>query len=238
MGRLWVASAVPLPCYARWQLQRSTWCELRKEKNWLAEDRRAGERERGSSEQKRVRENVAQIRGSWVRRTSWEKGCLSEKVPQWRSSSFIIASSSTAQGGGGSFKNRKPIGEVGCCESGMAKRIHWWTERCLRSPLCLSLSLTIYLPIYLSSVYLSLSLAIYLSLSLFHLVTYLPIYLLSNYLTNYLSIYLSLSLSSVYLCSCLPIYLSIYLSVYLSVYLSICLSVYLSICGAVSFSVL
>jgi hypothetical protein len=32
--------------------------------------------------------------------------------------------SSTAQGGGGSFKNRKPIGEVGCCESGMAERIH------------------------------------------------------------------------------------------------------------------
>ena len=93
-----------------------------------------------------------------------------------------INTSSTAQGGGGSFKNRKPIGEVGCCESGMAKRIHWWTERCLRSPLCLSLSLTIYLPIYLSSVYLSLSLAIYLSLSLFHLVTYLPIYL-STYLS-------------------------------------------------------
>ena len=39
--------------------------------------------------------------------------------------------SSTAQGGGGSFKNRKPIGEVGCCESRMAERIHWWTERCL-----------------------------------------------------------------------------------------------------------
>ena len=32
--------------------------------------------------------------------------------------------SSTAQGGGGSFKNRKPIGEVGCCESRMAQRIH------------------------------------------------------------------------------------------------------------------
>ena len=30
--------------------------------------------------------------------------------------------SSTAQGGGGSFKNRKPIGEIGCCESGMAER--------------------------------------------------------------------------------------------------------------------
>ena len=39
--------------------------------------------------------------------------------------------SSTAQGGGGSFKNRKPIGLVGCCESRMAERIHWWTERWL-----------------------------------------------------------------------------------------------------------
>jgi len=58
--------------------------------------------------------------------------------------------SSTAQGGGGSFKNRKPIGEIACCESGMAERIHWWTERCLRSPLFLSLSLTIYLPTSLS----------------------------------------------------------------------------------------
>ena len=39
--------------------------------------------------------------------------------------------SSTAQGGGRSFKNRKPIGEVGCCDSRMAERIHWWTERWL-----------------------------------------------------------------------------------------------------------
>ena len=43
--------------------------------------------------------------------------------------------SSTAQGGGGSFKNRKPIGKVGCCESGMAERSHWLTERWLE--LCL-----------------------------------------------------------------------------------------------------
>ena len=35
-----------------------------------------------------------------------------------------ISTSSTAQGGGGSFKTRKPIGEVGCCESGMAERSH------------------------------------------------------------------------------------------------------------------
>jgi len=39
---------------------------------------------------------------------------------------FIVvrSTSSTAQVGGGSFKNRKPIGEIGCCESGMAERIH------------------------------------------------------------------------------------------------------------------
>ena len=39
-------------------------------------------------------------------------------------STFIETTSSTAQGGGGSFKNRKPIGEVGCCESRMAERNH------------------------------------------------------------------------------------------------------------------
>ena len=38
---------------------------------------------------------------------------------------YTVYTSSTAQGGGGSFKNRKPIGEVGCCESGMAERSHW-----------------------------------------------------------------------------------------------------------------
>ena len=32
--------------------------------------------------------------------------------------------SSTAQDGGGSFKNRKPIGEVGCCESRMVEQRH------------------------------------------------------------------------------------------------------------------
>ena len=74
----------------------------------------------------------------------------------WQNIPLLIAfTSSTAQGGGGSFKNMKPIREIGCCESGMAERIHWWTERCLRSPLFLSLSLTIYLPTYLSSMYLS-----------------------------------------------------------------------------------
>ena len=141
------------------------------------------------------------------------------------SAKAAMATSSTAQGGGGSFKNRKPIGEIGCCESRMAERIHWWTERCLRSPLFLSLSLTIYLPTYLSIFYVSIYLSIYLSLSLS-----------SNYLSIYLAVHLSICLST-YLSLSL-FHLSICLAVHLSICLSIYLSVYLSICGAVSFSVM
>ena len=79
-------------------------------------------------------------------------------------SSFKRFTSSTAQGGGGSFKNRKPIGEVGCCESRKEERSHWWTERWLRSPLCLSLSFVFsdYLPIYLP-IHLFIDPSIYLS---------------------------------------------------------------------------
>ena len=66
---------------------------------------------------------------------------------------IYMYTSSTAQGGGGSFKNRKPIGEVGCCESGMAERSHWWSERWLIS-LTISLSFSDYLPTYLP-IYLS-----------------------------------------------------------------------------------
>ena len=75
---------------------------------------------------------------------------------------LITSTSSTAQSGGGSFKNRKPIGEVGCCESGMAERSHWWSERWLIS-LTISLSFSDYLPTYLPTyLSLSLSLSIYL----------------------------------------------------------------------------
>ena len=58
--------------------------------------------------------------------------CLSKiSIDEDRLEAFLVASrfqynndqlqainttSSTAQGGGGSFKNRKPIGELGCCE--------------------------------------------------------------------------------------------------------------------------
>ena len=87
---------------------------------------------------------------------------------------IYIYTSSTAQGGGGSFKNRKPIGAFGSCESRMAERSHWWTERCLKSPLFLSLSLTTYLPTYLCiylSIYLSIYPSIYLSIYLSYLET-------------------------------------------------------------------
>ena len=140
--------------------------------------------------------------------------------------------SSTAQGGGGSFKNRKPVGEVGCCESRMAERIHWWTERWLRSPLflSLSLSLTVYLPTYLPtylSIYRSIDLSIYIYLSLLHLITYLSICL-----SVYLSVYLSILSYLIFLSIDRSMYLSIHPSIYLSIHLSIslCLSVYLSIC--------
>ena len=93
--------------------------------------------------------------------------------------------SSTTQGSGGSFKNRKPIGEVGCRESRMAERSHWWTETCLRSPLFLSFSLCFSIFLWLS--------------------TYLPTYW-SICLPIYLSVCLSISLSTYllsYLSSCL-----------------------------------
>ena len=135
----------------------------------------------------------------------------------WSLSTMIIRlyTSSTAQGGGGSFKNRKPIGEVGCCESGMAEWILMERKVIdLSHPFSLFLWLSTYLPISLLCIYLSIDLYIYLSLSLSS--NYLSIYL-SICLSVYLSI--SLSLSSVYLSSCLLVYLSIYLFICLPVYL-------------------
>ena len=152
---------------------------------------------------------------SWSRPARWPFSChcAGAKMPTgraggwWRIADFpnwekyIIFiynyTSSTAQGGGGSFKNRKPIGEVGCCEWGMAEWSHCWSERWLIS-LTISLSFSDYLltcqPIFYVYIYLSIFLSLSFSLSLFHLITYLPIYL-STYLSIYPSIYLSLSLS-------------------------------------------
>jgi hypothetical protein len=55
-------------------------------------------------------------------RVNWDPLCFYENMTVDKNE--FLNTSSTAQGGGGSFKNRKPIGEIGCCESGMAERIH------------------------------------------------------------------------------------------------------------------
>ena len=44
-----------------------------------------------------------------------------------------VQTSSTAQGGGGSFKDRKPVREVRSCESWMAERLHQWIEKWLEA---------------------------------------------------------------------------------------------------------
>ena len=77
--------------------------------------------------------------------SGYTRDIISSTLELWKTCLSILLwslTSSTTQGGGGSFKNRKPIGEFGCCESRMAERRHWWMDRfCL----FLSFSLTIYL---------------------------------------------------------------------------------------------
>ena len=183
----------------------------------------------------------------------WPLGEMECKTPSGRSLitlhyikldwSRLHYTSSTAQGGGGSFRNRKPIGEVGCCESRMAERSHWWRDTWLRSPLFLSLSfsfsfsdyLSIYLPTYLPIyiyiyLYLSTSIYIYLYLSIS---IYIYLYLsISIYL--YLYLYLSLSIYLSIYRSIPSIYPSMYLSIRLSIYSSIHLSIYLPVCLSIS----
>ena len=65
--------------------------------------------------------------GSCFREKSGIQACW-PLIPNILKEEAPIITSSATQGVGGSFKNRKPIGEVGCCESRMAERIHWWTE--------------------------------------------------------------------------------------------------------------
>ena len=65
---------------------------------------------------------------TWQRPTfTLERTCFTLNYHNY----IYIYTSSTAQGGGGSFKNRKPIGEECCCGAKMAERSHWLTERWL-----------------------------------------------------------------------------------------------------------
>ena len=55
---------------------------------------------------------------------NFTKCCSCHK--KWHMNRTDYTTSRAARGGGGSFKNRKRIGEIGCCESRMTKRKHCW----------------------------------------------------------------------------------------------------------------
>ena len=132
--------------------------------------------------------------------------------------------SSTAQGGGGSFKDRKPI----CPSVYLSPSVPIYLSISLSLSISISFSISIYLSIHLSvclSVYLSICLSVWVSV---YQSVYLCICLsLSVCLSVYQSIYLSVDL---YICQ------SVYLSVYLSICRSICRSIYLSICLSICLS--
>ena len=52
----------------------------------------------------------------------------SSSLGDWSEEIVQLNTSSTAQGGGGSFKNRKRIGEIDCCEWRMSEQKHWPTD--------------------------------------------------------------------------------------------------------------
>ena len=100
------------------------------------------------------------------------------------------------KGGGGSFKDRKPVGEVNCCDSWTAERTDepeggWGAD---------FLSLSISLSLYVS---LSPSLCVWFSLSLYFFI----------YPSIYLPIYPSIFHPFIYPPFCLSIYLSVCLSI-------------------------
>ena len=156
---------------------------------------------------------------------------------------LISSTSSTAQGGGGNFKNGKPIGEVSWCDAKMAERTHWWIERWLSVSPFLSLFLSVSLFRHLStelpfkpSTYLPVYSCIYRSICLF---TYL-LNCLSFCLSSHSSIHLLLSVSFLfpsisssihvhsYPSPCSSFCFSIDSSMHLSVYLFFQLSIHLS----------
>ena len=89
----------------------------------------------------------------------WQKAKVSQSH-SWGLQKFTCHTSSTAQGGGGSFKDWKPVGEVSCCDS--------WVQNeslSLYLLLCVCVSLSIYISICLPTyvpIYLSFFLSIYL----------------------------------------------------------------------------
>ena len=135
---------------------------------------------------------------------------LVSEAPHW-----MGYTSSTAQGGGGSFKDSTPIGEVGCCDAWMAEWTHWWIERWPRVWVSHSLCLL------LVSFQLSLSFSLCLLVSLsFHFPGDLYIYIYPLCLSMFLSLSLT-NHQSMYFAVLLSIHLPIYrlIPTHFSVYL-------------------
>ena len=115
----------------------------------------------------------------------WEDGlwhCLTHisVICSWRPK--LEFTSGTAQGGGGSSKDRKPIAEVICCDSWMAERTDGSTGGCEALSFLFYLIiwhyLCIYLPIYLSAylpIYPSTCLSTYLSIVYISIIVYLSL---------------------------------------------------------------
>ena len=172
------------------------------------------------------------VESGWIR---YVDGCFFQDY-----SHGLLHTSSTAQGGGGSFKNSKPIRELGCCESKMAEWLHccidkWFAQPpiypclypCLYSSIYPSIHISIYPSIYQS---IHLSIHPYINLSIYPSRSIHPFIHLSVYSSIHISIYPSIHLStypSIHLSICPSIHLSIYLSIDRSNYLSIYLSTYL-----------
>ena len=51
--------------------------------------------------------------------------CTDLNIWLWKTCWNLLYTSRAARGGGGSFKNRKPIGEIRCCESQLSDQKHW-----------------------------------------------------------------------------------------------------------------
>ena len=58
--------------------------------------------------------------------THWKNTNRQKLLSLWAMLMFSLfaTSGSIAQGSGGSFKNKKPIRKIGCCEPQMAKQKH------------------------------------------------------------------------------------------------------------------
>ena len=127
-GRMWSFNVNFWQNLAKFNANHQPTCQPRKA---ALDPSRAGET---TSLYKAANSKMHQIRCEMIRSqqflvfTPRSKKTIFENFIRKRRSwhwNVVDTSSSTAHCGGRSFKNRKPIGEIGCCESRMTKQNHW-----------------------------------------------------------------------------------------------------------------